>query len=286
GGVNIERIIRQGGLFTRGLRGAVVGVTVEVPTEVGQQVIERFQAGRRIDSPEAIEEYIEVAAAAGLVGGSIRGATNIVGGDPVAREAKRQEELETERLAAIAAAAAPPAPAEAVRAVNEQITTASKRNGQGTNIWPDGEKYVGELKDGKMHGQGTYTWPDGEEYVGEWKDGKQHGQGTNIWPDGEKYVGELKDDKQHGQGTHTWPTGEEYVGEFKDGKQHGQGTLIWPDGEKYVGEYKDNKRHGQGTYTWPDGRVEEGSWANEGRLRAVPTLIVAAYSGTAEDEWL
>ena len=93
-GVNVEGLIRRGGLFTRGVKGAALGVTAEVPTEVGQQLIERFQAGRPIDSPEAIEEYFEVAAAAGLVGGSIRGATNIVGGDPVARA----EKLETERL--------------------------------------------------------------------------------------------------------------------------------------------------------------------------------------------
>ena len=30
-------------------------------------------------------------------------------------------------------------------------------NGYGTNTWADGEKYVGEWKDGKEHGQGTYT---------------------------------------------------------------------------------------------------------------------------------
>ncbi|MDC1254462.1 hypothetical protein N8Z03_00510 [Pelagibacteraceae bacterium] len=50
---------------------------------------------------------------------------------------------------------------------------------------------------------GTLTWPDGQKYVGEWKDGKQHGQGTLTWPDGEKFVGEWKDDKRNGQGTLT-----------------------------------------------------------------------------------
>ena len=98
-GVNVEKFTRQGGLFTRGVKGAVAGATVEVPTEIGQQVIERFQAGMPIDSPEAIEEYFEVGAAAGLVGGSIRSAVNVIGGDPEAR-AKREE---AERLAAIEA---------------------------------------------------------------------------------------------------------------------------------------------------------------------------------------
>ena len=108
-GVNVEKLTRQGGLFTRGVKGAALGVTAEVPTEVGQQVIERFQAGRPIDSPEAIEEYLEVGAAAGLVGSSIRTVTNIVGGDPEAKrladEAKAKSALGLDGGAAAAAAA-------------------------------------------------------------------------------------------------------------------------------------------------------------------------------------
>ena len=50
--------------------------------------------------------------------------------------------------------------------------------------FPDGSKYVGEVKNGKRHGQGTYTWADGGKYVGEYKDGKQHGQGTYTGTDG------------------------------------------------------------------------------------------------------
>jgi hypothetical protein len=99
----------------------------------------------------------------------------------------------------------------------------------------NGDKYVGEYKDGKYHGQGTYTWPDGEQYVGEYKDGKRHGQGTNTFSDGAKYVGE-----------------------YKDGKRNGQGTATFPDGEQYIGEYKDDKKNGQGTYTYSDGTKEEG----------------------------
>ena len=44
-------------------------------------------------------------------------------------------------------------------------------NGQGTLTWSDGDKYVGEFKDGKQHGQGTLTTTDGQKYVGGWKDG-------------------------------------------------------------------------------------------------------------------
>ena len=44
-------------------------------------------------------------------------------------------------------------------------------NGQETFTYLDGQKYIGEFKDGKFHGQGTKTWSDGM-YVGKYKDGK------------------------------------------------------------------------------------------------------------------
>ena len=36
-------------------------------------------------------------------------------------------------------------------------------------ILPDGNKYVGESKNGRPNGQGTSTNPDGSKYEGEWK---------------------------------------------------------------------------------------------------------------------
>jgi hypothetical protein len=135
----------------------------------------------------------------------------------------------------------------------------------GTQTWSNGDKYVGEWRDGKRTGQGTITWGPksewaGEKYVGEWSDNKRTGQGTYTWPNGDKYVGEFRDDKQIGQGTYTFANGDKYVGEYRDNKRTGQGTYTWADGNKHVGEWRDDKRTGQGTYTWADGSKDVGEW--------------------------
>jgi hypothetical protein len=59
-----------------------------------------------------------------------------------------------------------------------------RNNCYGTITWDDGDKYVGEIKDGKYNGQGTYTYANGNEYVGEHKDGKSNGRGITFRSDG------------------------------------------------------------------------------------------------------
>ena len=45
-------------------------------------------------------------------------------------------------------------------------------NGYGTYTFANGDKYVGEWKDGKQHGQGTYTGTDGTVMKGIWENGE------------------------------------------------------------------------------------------------------------------
>ncbi len=60
---------------------------------------------------------------------------------------------------------------------------------------------------------GNATTPNGDKYLGEWRDGKHHGQGTSTYANGDKYVGEYRTVKYHGQGTYTYASGCKYVGE-------------------------------------------------------------------------
>jgi hypothetical protein len=77
-------------------RGAVRGAVVEMPVEVAQQVIERAQAGQDLTSPEAFAAYGDAAYQAGLVGGPLGAAGNIVtrgqAQDKVAAQAKADAE--------------------------------------------------------------------------------------------------------------------------------------------------------------------------------------------------
>jgi len=53
--------------------------------------------------------------------------------------------------------------------------------------YADGSKYVGDILDGKRHGQGTYIWPDGNKYIDDFQNNRATGgwlyrvNGTKLW---------------------------------------------------------------------------------------------------------
>src|SRR5210317_431117 len=99
-----QKAIRAGGLFTRVTKGAGTGAAVEVPTELGQTLIERAQAGLELDSEEAVDGYIETAVAAGLIGGTLGGgAAGISRDSRIAEEGSRELVEQEEQEAADAA---------------------------------------------------------------------------------------------------------------------------------------------------------------------------------------
>jgi hypothetical protein len=77
-GKEVEQLLMRGGTdaaeklakesFAKTLgKGLAVGAAAEIPTEITQQMLERYQAGLDITSPDALKEYGEVAYQAGLL---------------------------------------------------------------------------------------------------------------------------------------------------------------------------------------------------------------------------
>lgn len=89
---------------------------------------------------------------------------------------------------------------------------------QETIIFSNGDKYIGQTKDGKPHGQGVAYYANGCKYEGEWKGDIRHGQGIYYWPDGEKYEGEWKGDVRHGQGIYYDTNGDIFNCWFNNGE--------------------------------------------------------------------
>ena len=127
------KALAGGGIFTRGVKGISVGAVTEVPTEIGQQVLERFQAGKDLISEEAMNEYYEVAAAAALVGGTVRGTGTIIGGDKAkaedkAKSTEQDEDLRTEMQSAKVMAD------NATNFINQEKNLEDLKNPNGTNL--------------------------------------------------------------------------------------------------------------------------------------------------------
>jgi hypothetical protein len=103
-GKEVEQLLMRGGTeaaeklakesFAKTLgKGVAVGAAAEIPTEITQQMLERYQAGLDLTSPDALKEYGEVAYQAGLlspIGGAGRFVSKSGARDQV--EAKKQEE--------------------------------------------------------------------------------------------------------------------------------------------------------------------------------------------------
>ena len=87
----------KGNLSLKGnvVKGVGLGVAFEVPQEIAQQALERWQAGLPLDDDEAKEEFKQAAIGAALLGGgfgAIGGAATYRGEQAEAEAASRQEE--------------------------------------------------------------------------------------------------------------------------------------------------------------------------------------------------
>ena len=131
------------------------------------------------------------------------------------------------------------------------------------------------------HCFGVITAPDGNRYIGEMNEGKANGKGALIFTDGKRYEGQFRDGAPSGHGIVTHPDGESYNGNFKDGKKSGEGKLVSADGKIYVGQFKDDAPNGRGAVTMPDGKRYSGNFVN-GELVVKPQTGGATQSAQKE----
>lgn len=145
----------------------------------------------------------------------------------------------------------------------------SQPNGKGVWTRSNGNVISGDnWVDGKLQGQGTETYPDGRKYVGEFNNTKYNGYGVDTYPDGRTYSGNFIDGIPSGSGKLSNADGSVYEGEFVRGIPQGKGTYTYPDGSKYVGELKNGGPHGYGEFFGADGeKLFAGQWKNGEEVR-------------------
>jgi hypothetical protein len=118
----------------------------------------------------------------------------------------------------------------------------------GTHIYRNGDRYEGELLDGKKNGKGTYFYKNGDRYVGDWVNDNQTGKGGYYWSQDEKYEGEFLNGKKHGYGAYYFKNGDKYVGDWVHNCRTGYGKLYFKNGDYYEGFFLNDKKEGWGTY--------------------------------------
>ena len=89
-------------------RGVTRG-TAEIPVEVGQEIIDRYQSGQDLTSPEAIKAYGEAAYQAALIGGTVGGISG-----PIERSQARGQVEQQKQAEAAANVPPPPEPEEEI----------------------------------------------------------------------------------------------------------------------------------------------------------------------------
>ena len=132
---------------------------------------------------------------------------------------------------------------------------------------PNGDKYIGELKDNQKHGRGILIYANHEifnKYEGFWKFNKKHsnGKSTMYYKDGTTYIGQWKNDMRDGEGILYYSTGEKFMGHFKEDKKEGKGYFYSKNYNSiFLGNYKNDVKDGKGiTYYKKMNKISKEIW--------------------------
>ncbi len=106
-------------------------------------------------------------------------------------------------------------------------------------LFSDQTVYEGTLTHYEITGQGTMRFPNGDEYVGEVREGLPEGEGTyRFAASGDAYRGKFRKGVPQGRGAYIFAGGDRYEGQFRNGMRHGKGVLHFADGTRIEGQWQ------------------------------------------------
>lgn len=191
------------------------------------------------------------------------------------------------------------------------------KNGVGTYLFENNDKYSGSFKEGIPHGEGSIIYySDSSIYSGTWVEGKKQGKGVfKLKKNGvlkATYEGFFENNKMHtkhgetakfvtadflyegqftnnlrtGKGKITYlKTGNRYEGDLINGIPEGKGTMHYQGIGEYTGNFTDGKPNGKGTLIFIIGDTYEGEW-KDGKMHGVGKYTFKSgktYEGIWED---
>ena len=150
-----------------------------------------------------------------------------------------------------------------------------KKDGKGIIYFNKSDKsgnkcYEGDFKNDKMEGKGVLIWNSGDRYEGAFKKSRIDGKGKIFWNNGDIYEGDFKKNKIEGKGIKYYHNGDRYEGDLKNYEMEGKGIKDYQNGDRYEGDWKNNKREGKGIYYKNNGEVYAGEYSVLRALGSVP----------------
>jgi hypothetical protein len=156
----------------------------------------------------------------------------------------------------------------------DAASQAESAPGRASIVGASGDSYDAQISGGAPNGYGTRvsgnTMNAGDRYRGQLSNGKSSGVGVYEYADNPgnsgagalRYEGEHRADKTGGLGVTYWRNGDRFAGEARtDGTS--RGVLTFANGQRYEGELRDGNRNGFGVVWSSDGSVVmAGRWAN------------------------
>lgn len=165
-------------------------------------------------------------------------------------------------------------------------------NGNGVFLYPNGDIYVGDFKQGKRHGVGVCYYANRSEYRGVWAADQPSGKGTLLTASGETKTGIwkfgqlqeipssntiretemassfvpnisscLEGNCTDGYGKYIFQDSSIYTGYFSKGLPDGLGQVAYKNGDRYEGMMRAGRLHGEGSLI-RSGRRITGIWEN------------------------